>query len=211
MPSKNVALTITYTAFNTSTNVGQTGDAANHTLKVVVDGTEAAVTGSITEVDSTNLKGAYKVTLTTAQMNGNCVYFGGASSTANVYIVPQTIFTDGGVLPAAGTAPGASGGLPTTDASNGVKLSVGTGTGQVSLTSGGVILAAAGLDSVVVETGINARQALSPILAAAAGATSGAGTSGPFVIKGGNSSTTRVSATVDNSGNRTAVTLTLPT
>lgn len=35
-------------------------------------------------------------------------------------------------------SPAASGGLPTTDASNGVKLSVGTGTGQVNLGSGKV-------------------------------------------------------------------------
>ncbi len=33
-------------------------------------------------------------------------------------------------------APGASGGLPTTDASNGVKVSVGTGTGQINVSAG---------------------------------------------------------------------------
>ena len=76
--------------------------------------------------------------------------------------------------------------------------------------SGRVQLDSAGLDQVVVETGVNARQALSPILAASAGLLVGAGT-GTIVIKGGNVSTTRITATTDSSGNRTAVTLTLPT
>jgi hypothetical protein len=74
----------------------------------------------------------------------------------------------------------------------------------------GYRLAAAGLDAIVVETGVNARQALSPILAASAGVLLGAGT-GTIVLKGGNVAVTRISATVDNTGNRTAVTLSLPT
>jgi hypothetical protein len=74
----------------------------------------------------------------------------------------------------------------------------------------GYALSSAGLDSIQIEAGINARQALSPILAACAGVVAGAGT-GLVVIKGGNTSTTRISATTDNSGNRSSVTLTLPT
>lgn len=73
----------------------------------------------------------------------------------------------------------------------------------------GFILAAAGLDQIPIETGVNARQALSPILAACAGVVSGAGT-GSITIKGGNVATTRIVATTDNSGNRSAVGLTLP-
>ena len=73
----------------------------------------------------------------------------------------------------------------------------------------GYTLAPSGLDAIQVESGINARQALSPILAASAGVVAGAGT-GVIVIKGGNSSTTRISATTDNAGNRSSVTLTLP-
>jgi hypothetical protein len=71
------------------------------------------------------------------------------------------------------------------------------------------VLAPAGLDAVPVETGVNARQALSPILAASAGVLSGAG-SGTIVIRGGNVATTRITATTDNAGNRTVVTLALP-
>jgi hypothetical protein len=71
-------------------------------------------------------------------------------------------------------------------------------------------LAADGLDLIVIETGVNARQAMSPILAAAGGVLSGAGTTS-ITIKGGNTATNRIVATVDADGNRSAVTLTLPT
>jgi hypothetical protein len=74
----------------------------------------------------------------------------------------------------------------------------------------GYVLAAAGLDAITIEAGVNARQALSPILAASAGVLLGSGT-GTIIIKGGSVSTTRITATVDNVGNRTAVTLSLPT
>ena len=73
----------------------------------------------------------------------------------------------------------------------------------------GYALSASGLDAIQIEGGVNARQALSPILAASAGTVAGAGT-GVIVIKGGNSSTTRITATTDNAGNRSSVTLTLP-
>jgi hypothetical protein len=73
----------------------------------------------------------------------------------------------------------------------------------------GYVLAPAGLDAIQVEAGVNVRQALSPILAASAGVLLGAGT-GTIVVKGGNVAVTRITATTDNAGNRTAVTLSLP-
>ena len=73
----------------------------------------------------------------------------------------------------------------------------------------GYALAAAGLNQVVIESGIDARQALSAILAWAAGAISGAGT-GTLVIKGANTSTTRIVETVDSAGDRSSVVLSLP-
>jgi hypothetical protein len=73
----------------------------------------------------------------------------------------------------------------------------------------GYDLSAKGLDQVPVETGVNARQALAPILAASAGVLSGAGT-GSISIKGGNVATTRIMATTDAAGNRTSVSLVLP-
>lgn len=73
----------------------------------------------------------------------------------------------------------------------------------------GYALAAAGLDAIPVEAGINARQALAPILAASAGVVTGAGT-GTIVIQGANGNASRIVATTDNAGNRLAVVLSLP-
>ena len=73
----------------------------------------------------------------------------------------------------------------------------------------GYNLAPTGLDAIQIENGVNARQALTPILASAAGVLLGAGT-GTIIVKGGNSSQTRITASTDNAGNRSAVTLTLP-
>jgi hypothetical protein len=74
----------------------------------------------------------------------------------------------------------------------------------------GLGLAAAGLDQIVVETGINARQALAPILAVSAGVLSGATSPSISIMAGGNPATTRITASVDGNGNRNAVTLNLP-
>lgn len=120
MALKNQALTICYVAWNTSSNAGQTGDASNHTLKIVQDGSEANPTNSPSEVDATNLPGVYKLALTSGDMNYNCVVLGGKSSTSNVSIIPLVIVTERGVLPT--VAPATSGGFPT----------VGTSTGQIN-------------------------------------------------------------------------------
>ena len=78
-----------------------------------------------------------------------------------------------------------------------------------NLDKSGYLLAATGLDAVAVEPGVNARQALVPILAAAAGTISGAG-SGTVVVRGADSSVTRIMATTDTAGNRSSVVLMLP-
>ena len=72
-------------------------------------------------------------------------------------------------------------------------------------------LSASGLDSVVVEAGLNARQALSVIAAAVAGKLSGAATTEVVIKAAEEGLTTRITATVDADGNRTALTLGLPT
>jgi hypothetical protein len=104
-------------------------------------------------------------------------------------------------------------GLPTSFPANFQALAVDATTGGVTVLlnqdKNGYILGSAGLDGIQVETGINARQALTPILAASAGLVSGAGT-GAVVITGGNTSVTRITATTDKLGNRSAVTLALP-
>jgi hypothetical protein len=73
-----------------------------------------------------------------------------------------------------------------------------------------MVLAANGLDQVIIETGINARQAMSANLAVSAGKISGAGT-GTITVKGAGVSVTRLTVSGDSAGNRTAVTLNLPT
>jgi len=126
MALKNQAITVEYYAWNTSTNSGQTADAGNHTLKLIQDGTEAAPTNSPAEVNSTTCPGLYKLALTAGDMNFNVVTLAGKSSTANVVIIGPQIVTERGVLPSA--APNASGGF----------LTVGTGSGQLTPSAGGV-------------------------------------------------------------------------
>lgn len=74
----------------------------------------------------------------------------------------------------------------------------------------GYSLAAAGLDAVAVESGLNARQALSVIASASAGVLAGAATATVTIAAAGVPATTRLTASVDESGNRTAVTLSPP-
>lgn len=88
----------------------------------------------------------------------------------------------------------------------------GTTVGIVTALTGktGFSLASSGLDAITVETGVNARQALSVAAAALGGVLSGAGTGTITVRAAANSGTTRITATTDSSGNRSAVTLALP-
>ena len=80
--------------------------------------------------------------------------------------------------------------------------------------NGGVVLAPAGLELVQVESGVNARQALGPILAASAGVIAGSGaTSGQGSVQvsspvvGSSPGVNRINATLAN-GTRTATTVT---
>ncbi len=87
-----------------------------------------------------------------------------------------------------------------------------TGTSGVVVASAsktGYSLASSGLDAIVIETGLNARQALAINAAALAGVLSGAATT-TVTVKGAGVATTRITATVDADGNRSAVTLALP-
>lgn len=70
-------------------------------------------------------------------------------------------------------------------------------------------LAAAALDSIVIETGVNARQAIAVIGSKLAGKRSGMATA-TNVYKGLDNTTTRITETTDSDGNASAVTLSLP-
>jgi hypothetical protein len=75
----------------------------------------------------------------------------------------------------------------------------------------GYALASSGLDAIPVETGINVRQALAPILAAAAGTLTGAAGNTIAIAAALAPATNRITAIVDGAGNRTSITLNLPT
>ena len=87
MAYRNTAITETILAWNIITGSGATGDAANITLRGVGDGTEFTPSSpSITQLDSTNLPGWYKFSLTAAENNYSVVTVSGISSTSGVVI-----------------------------------------------------------------------------------------------------------------------------
>jgi hypothetical protein len=78
MPVRAQPFTFQFTAWNTSTNRGQTGDAAHLTLRATGDGAEFAPSASPTEVDATGLPGLYSIALTGAEMNYGSITVAGA-------------------------------------------------------------------------------------------------------------------------------------
>lgn len=117
MASRGQSITVVYYAFDTVANAYKTGDVANHAIRVIKDGTDAAATNSPAEVSSANDPGAYKLVLTASECTADSVVVSGKSSTANIIIIPRHVTFEN--LPTA--APAASGGLPTGDANNRVK------------------------------------------------------------------------------------------
>ncbi len=114
MAVRSQALTISYTAWNTTLAAPQTGDAANHTLTWIKDGVEAPASGTVTELSD----GEYALTLSAAETDCNAGTLHGTSSTSGVVLVPVRLsFVQ---LPTA--APGTAGGLPTADADNAIAV-----------------------------------------------------------------------------------------
>ena len=160
MAYKNTAVTVCIQAWDVINGVGKTGDSANFTLRGVGDGSEFTPSSpSTTEVDSVNLPGVYKVSLTAGENNYSHVLLGGISSTAGIVIRPIQWTNEATTL----------------DEANGA------------------------------ETSLTIRQALRLVLAATAGKLSGAATT-TITIRNVGDTKDRITATVDTSGNRTAVT-----
>lgn len=88
MAIKGAAVTVTYYALDTGNTTYKTGDSANHTLKVVADGTQGSVSASPAEIDSTNNPGLYKVTVAAGENSGNHMTLHGKSATSDVVIIP---------------------------------------------------------------------------------------------------------------------------
>lgn len=144
MATRALQQVICYTAWNTSTNAYVTGDSGNHSLSWAKDGTRSAATNAAAEVDSTNMPGLYKCTITSTETDCIEGVLGGKSSTANVVLIPTMVAFD-----YLNTSAPATAGIPDVNAKNigntaqtgrdigaSVLLSSGTGTGQVKLSSG---------------------------------------------------------------------------
>jgi len=84
---------VCYFAWDGGHNIGQTGDAPNHVLKLVRDGVESSPSNPVNEIDSVGCPGLYSINLTATEMNADFIVLQGKSSTQNVSIVPVEIAT----------------------------------------------------------------------------------------------------------------------
>jgi hypothetical protein len=88
---------LTVFAFDSTTNLPKTGDAANLTAYVSKDDGTVTVLGdtSATEMDSTNAAGYYVFDLTQAETNGDKLLFSAKSSTSNIVVMamPGVVYT----------------------------------------------------------------------------------------------------------------------
>ncbi len=108
-------------------------------------------TGGFVEVDSTHMPGLYELGIPDAALASGATWviimLSGASNMAPVVLeIELTAWdnqnaTTGGLSALPNAAAAANGGLPTVDANNAVKLQSGTGSNQISLSSGLVTLA----------------------------------------------------------------------
>jgi len=222
---KNTAITVCYQAWDTTAGTAKTGDAANHTLRGVGDGSEFTPSSpSITEVDSTNLPGVYKASLTAGENNYNAVLLGGKSSTANVVITPVswTNESTGDSYARLGAPANASvsadiaavaGYIDTEVAA--ILAAVDTEvaaikakTDSLTFTSAGKVDANVLAMDGIVEGAYTLKEIIRGLAAACLGKASGLSTT-TAVFRDTGDSKNRISATVDPDGNRTAVTLDL--
>lgn len=176
---KNVASQkISVYAYDSTTGAPKTGDSGNISVYVSKDYGSVTQLGdtSATEMDSTNAKGWYLFDLTQAETNADACLFTGKSSTSNIYIVGQLIYTNPAnftttsidsngrvdVIKIAGTTQTAR------DIGASVLLSSGTGTGQLSITSG---IAKVDVDTIKTNPVVNAGTITFPTTATLASTT----------------------------------------
>lgn len=84
-------------AYDKTTGLPKTGDAANITAYIRKDTGSPAATNDVnpTEVDAANMAGWYEFTLTQAETNAERITLAPKSTTANVVIEPLQVFTEG--------------------------------------------------------------------------------------------------------------------
>jgi hypothetical protein len=92
---KAAATKVALFAFDTTTGAAKTGDAANITAYLSKDYGSVTQLGdtSATEMDATNAKGWYLFDVTGTEATADACLFTGKSSTANISVVGQMIFT----------------------------------------------------------------------------------------------------------------------
>lgn len=134
LPIYGVAHRITVPIFNITTGEVLTGGLSGLAATASLDGAAFAATGlTVAEIGTT---GFVTVDIDATRMTANTVAVKVTSSTSNSSDAVEVIYPSTYYLPA-------------TDSTNkAVLLQSGTGTGQVSLTSGKVALAATGLDAI---------------------------------------------------------------
>lgn len=96
MSIKNVALTTTFVCWDTVNNnykTGETWNGSSGTLSLFTtgDGTTAAMTAAVTEVDSVNSPGLYKTTIPLGTMIYNDLTLSGKSSNTGIVVISRRI------------------------------------------------------------------------------------------------------------------------
>lgn len=140
MAQYGVTFVATVYAYDSTAGTYKTGDSANIALRWTKDGTNAATTNAVAEVDATNSPGLYKVTMTAAEATCTAGQLSGKSSTGTNIIISgaQYHFDTYTTVVPAGTIPGIA--------------AVDSGTGQAGATGTTFVLrsAAAFADSQLV-------------------------------------------------------------
>lgn len=126
-------------AYDSTTGDEKTGDAANITAQISLNGGTTAATNDVnpTELDATDAPGIYIFDLTQAETNADLIVVSAVSSTADVEIDPVIIYTtpgtNTGVLSLLAPVTHTSAVIPTVDTltnKTGFSLTAGTGLGN---------------------------------------------------------------------------------
>lgn len=90
------SIVVSYYCWNKLTGDPVTGDASNHTVSVIRDGTAATATNSPQEISSSTSPGWYRVTLTSTEMQADTIAVDPRSSTTNVLCTKAFFVTEKG-------------------------------------------------------------------------------------------------------------------
>mgnify|MGYP000509653625 CR=1 FL=1 len=198
---KNAVQKIHIYAYDSTTGAPKTGDQANITAYVSLDGTANAVDDTNPDqVDATNMPGVYAFNLTAADTNCDSFALYAKSITANIRIEPIIGFTTAGAVPAA--VAGAAGGLLTAGSNAATTFATLTCTGALTISDGIVVTCSTDSKSALKLTGgATAGVGFEIIGTGAPGLkTTGGSASAGFLATGGATSGIGISAVGTGSG-----------